>query len=85
MLSTFDIHAVEIHWEQPGCAYQYKVEVSNDGASWMLKTDKSGNTGVEQVQLDQITATARYVRITVTGLEAGRRACFYECKVMGDN
>lgn len=85
LLSTYDIHAVEVHWEQPGCVYQYKVEVSNDGANWMLKIDKTENAGAEQAQPDPITATARYVRITVTGLEAGTRACFYECKVMGDN
>ena len=38
----------------------------------------------DQVQSDYFTGTARYVRITVTGLPSGANASFYEFKAFGD-
>ncbi len=46
--------------------------------------DKTGNTDTSQVQNDYFTDTARYVRITVTGLPSGVNAGFWDFKVFGD-
>jgi hypothetical protein len=72
----------EVTW--PGSSnYQYKIEVSNDNASWLLALDNTGTSGTKQVQDDVFSAVARYVRITVTGFPAGCRAGFAEFKVYG--
>jgi len=47
--------------------------------------DKTNNTSTAQTQTDNFTATARYVRITVTGLPTSPTtwASFYEFRVFG--
>lgn len=47
--------------------YQYKIETSSDGSSWQLYADKTGNTQAASPSVDRGQATARYIRITVTG------------------
>ncbi|MGB8454464.1 MAG: discoidin domain-containing protein [Anaerocolumna sp.] len=64
--------------------YQYQIETSNDDNHWDLKVDKTDNAITDQVQTDYFTATARYVRITVTGKPEGSSAGFYDLKVVGD-
>ena len=71
-------------WEKSGVAYQYKIETSKDNTNWTLKVDKTNNTSTEQVQTDYFTDTARYVRITVTGVPSGANASIYDFKVFGD-
>jgi RHS repeat-associated protein len=46
--------------------FKYKVEVSSDNTTWTQVADRSNNTTVGTVT-DTFTATARYVRITITG------------------
>jgi len=72
-------------WEFSGRVYKYKVEVSTDNINWTLVVDKTANTSTAQTQTDNFTATARYVRITVTGLQASPAtwASFYEFRVFG--
>ena len=71
-------------WEQPNAYYFYKIETSNDNVNWTLRVDKSGNGDSAQVQSDHFVATARYVRITVTGLPNGAKASIYDFKVFGE-
>ena len=67
-----------------GVPYQYKIETSNDNTNWTLKVDKTANTSTDQTQTDFFLDTARYVRITATGLPSGAKASFYDFKVFGD-
>lgn len=83
--STYDIHGTEVTLGQNGVVYKFKIEVSSDNTNWTLKIDKTHSTSVEQTQKDTFTATARYVRITVTGLEKDTWASLYQFKVIGDN
>ena len=77
-----NITGTKVLWETNG-AYQYKIDVSTDNSTWTNKVDKSGNTTAAQLISDSFTATARYVRITVTGLPSGDWASFYEFSVFG--
>ena len=73
----------QVKWEQNGVSYKYKIETSNDNINWTLKVDKTASTSTDQFQSDPFTDTARYVRITVTGLPTGVWASFWEFKVIG--
>ncbi len=51
-------------------AYRYRVETSTDNAQWVTVIDRTANTSTGSL-LDNFTAgavTARYVRLTVTGV-----------------
>jgi hypothetical protein len=74
----------QVMWEQSGKAYKYKIETSNDNVNWTLQVDKTNNTSTDQIQNDSFYETARYVRITVTGLPTGAWASFYDFKVLGE-
>ena len=71
-------------WEFGGGGYKYKIETSNDNTNWKLKVDKTNNTSTDQIQSDIFYDTARYVRITVTGLPSGAMGQLHEFKVFGD-
>jgi hypothetical protein len=77
-------YGTQVSFEKSGSAYQYKVETSKDNTNWTLKVDKTNNTATEQVQTDYFTDTARYVRLTVTGVPSGNSASIYDFKVFGD-
>jgi hypothetical protein len=74
----------QVMWELAGKAYKYKIETSNDNTNWTLQVDKTSNTDTNQVQSDVFYDVARYVRITVTGLDSGAWASLYDFKVLGD-
>ncbi|RCW42439.1 glycosyl hydrolase family 28, partial [Paenibacillus prosopidis] len=74
----------QVKWEQSGKVYKYKIETSNNNTNWTMKVDKTANTSTEQTQTDSFKADARYVKITVTGLESGVWASFYDFKVLGE-
>lgn len=81
----YDISGSQITWEKSNKAYKYKIEVSADNRNWTLKVNKTGSYSKQQVQKDNFNAgAARYVRITVTGLEPGCWASFSEFKVFGE-
>ncbi len=82
-IGSKNITGTQVMWEKVGVAYQYKIETSTDNVNWTLKVDKTGNTNTDQVQTDFFMSTARYVRITVTGLPSGATASFYDFKVLG--
>jgi|GEM_PF-2286324 len=79
--SNLDLSGTEIIWEK-NRVYKYKIEVSKDGINWSVAVDKTNNSKSEQTQKDSFSArNARYVKITVTGLEPDSWASFYEFKV----
>ncbi len=61
----------EIEWEFPAKVYKYRIDVSKDNANWSPAVDKTGNTNDSQLQRDSFTMNARYVSLTVTGLDTG--------------
>ena len=71
-------------WEFAGRVYKYKVETSTDNVNWILRVDKTNNTSTAQIQTTPFTAAARYVRITVTGVESTCYASFFEFRVFGN-
>ena len=46
--------------------YQYKIETSVDGKSWLLYADRTNNTMQGSPMIDTGKCKARYVRITIT-------------------
>lgn len=82
--ALYNINGSQVTWEKPNKAYKYKIEVSPDNYNWTLKVNKTNSYSKQQVQSDSFSAnSARYVRITVTGLESGCWASFSEFKVFG--
>lgn len=81
--SSQSITGTEIMWEHGGRVYGYRIETSNDASNWTVRADKTNNTSTSQTQTDNFTTTARYVRITVTSLQASTWASFFEFRVMG--
>ena len=76
----------EVMWEFSGRVYKYRVDVSTDNATWTTVVDKTANTSTAQTQTDNFTATARYVRITATGLPTSPTtwASFFEFRVFNN-
>ncbi|MDQ0877740.1 hypothetical protein QFZ77_006399 [Paenibacillus sp. V4I3] len=77
-------NGTQVMWAQDGQAYKYTIDVSNDNVNWTTKINKTGNSNFSQVQYDYFVATARYVRVTVTGLPSGVTASIKEFKVFGE-
>ncbi|MGH8047509.1 MAG: discoidin domain-containing protein, partial [Chthoniobacterales bacterium] len=74
---------VDIMWLNPTTrSYKYKIETSPDDATYTTAFDNTGNTTLGDTS-NTITATARYVRVTVTGSNNGGFASFYDIKVFG--
>ncbi|NUP80800.1 MAG: hypothetical protein HOV96_24955, partial [Nonomuraea sp.] len=80
--SATALSGTEVRWEFAR-NYKYHVSVSTDGATWTRVADRTASTATAQVQNDTFTATARYVRITVTGLAASTWASIADFKVFG--
>jgi hypothetical protein len=72
----------EIHWEHDGAVYKYVIEGSTDDKTWKVLNDQRASK--QSSQLQKLTLTGdpvRYVRITVTELEEGSWASFFEFKL----
>jgi hypothetical protein len=66
---NMDIKRVATQFEYPTYYYQYKIEVSTDSIHWTIFSDKTGNRRCGSPMIDDHTANARYVKLTVTGTE----------------
>lgn len=82
--SVQSINKAVINWYSPlSRSYKYQIEISNDDSTYTLLVDKSANS-VNGDTTDIFSASARYVRVTVTGVTpAGGYAAFYECQIFG--
>ncbi len=79
---TLEIRRVMTQFEYPTFYYQYKIECSADSASWTSFSDKTTNRRSGCPMIDDGSASARYVRITVTGTEkAGLFAAIWNVKI----
>ena len=62
--------------------YQYKIETSLDGQRWTLYADRTSNTMQGSPMIDQATAKARYLRITITDTQKnGHMPAIWNIKV----
>jgi DNA-directed RNA polymerase subunit RPC12/RpoP len=72
----------QVTWERVSI-YQYQIEVSSDNINWTTVVDKTANITPAKKNTDNFSASGRYVRIVVTGLQPGSWASFYEFRVLG--
>ncbi len=82
--SVQPVTKVAVDWfGAPSRTYRYRIEVSNDDATWTTAADKSANTQAG-ITVDTLSGiSARYVRVNVVGASAGF-AAFYECRVYNE-
>jgi uncharacterized protein YjdB len=68
-------------------AYQYTVEVSANGSSYSTIVNRSGNTTGGNLLTDTVSATGRYVRLTVSGASGygGTWVSINELEVIGSS
>ncbi|HBF35862.1 MAG TPA: hypothetical protein DDW50_00900, partial [Firmicutes bacterium] len=79
--AVYNIVGSKVMWEMSGHLYKYRIDVSNDDSSWNTVFDNTNNTYTAQTQVNSYLASARYVRIYITGLNSGDWASFYDFKV----
>ena len=84
----YDISRTRVTWEEAPewfngeQIYQYYIEVSSDDENWTRIVDRTNNTSSARVQThDFEEVSARYVRITITGLPERIWASFCEFEV----
>jgi len=77
------IEASKIVWERQAKLYRYAIDASPDGMSWTRVVDKTQHNDATQIQWDPWSATARHVRVTVTGLDQGAWASIWELQLLG--
>jgi len=65
--SIINLTGSQMVWLTSGNAYKYKIEVSSDSINWLLTADKTNSTLTSQTETDNFIASARYVKITITG------------------
>lgn len=75
---------IAISWEKVE-VYQFKIEGSADQTTWTTLSDQTASTDQSSDQSFTLTSSpsARYVKITVTGLNGGAWASFFEFSVYG--
>lgn len=82
---TCELSACQIRWPYKKKRYRYKVEGSTDRKKWSLLSDQTKTKSTSQIHelKFQPPANARYVRITITGLDEGCWASIAEVKLFG--
>ncbi|MDX5566110.1 alpha-L-fucosidase [Streptomyces sp. ID05-04B] len=75
------VTGARIAWELDATNYRYRIEGSTDNTNWTMLADRTGTTSTSQVQVAVFSASARYVRVTVTGLPSGTWASIRSLEV----
>lgn len=79
-----DLTGCRILWEMDDTNYRYKVEGSADGQTWQILSDQTRTDLKDQSQTLAFSAKGiRHVRLSITGLMAGRWGSFFEFEVHG--
>lgn len=82
---TYELLGGELVFEKDGDVWQYVVEGSVDGSEWATLSDKTTNTSGDTTQIEAFSATARYVRVTVTGVPTSRWTAICEVRLWGES
>lgn len=83
--TKYELLGGELVFEKEGDVWQYVVEGSVDGSKWTILSDKSANTSGTATQIETFSSTARYVRVTVTGVPASRWTAICEVRLWGES
>ena len=79
-----DLTGCEITWETDNTHYRYKVEGSTDAKSWKMLSDQTKGELADQTQTLKFDAPGtRFLRVSITGLEAGKWGSFFEFEAHG--
>ncbi len=79
-----ELTGCRIVWEQDDTNYRYKVEGSADGQTWTMLSDQTKTDLKDQSQTLKFSAPAtRYLRLSITGVVAGRWGSFFEFEAHG--
>lgn len=79
--SVKQIKRVMTQFEYPTYYYQYKIEYSTNNSTWSVFADKTSNRKSGCPMIDDFTAKARYLKVTITGTEkAGMYAAIWNIK-----
>jgi len=80
---NYTVKRCETAFEYVTKSYQYKIEYSTNNSNWSIFADRTnGATGGPLVDSSS-GVTARYMKITITGMTSGNYACIHEFKVFG--
>ena len=80
------IRRVLTQFEYATWYYQYKLETSNDGQTWKAFADRTENRRWGSPMIDRGVAEARFLRLTVTGVEVpGLLGAVWNIKVYGED
>ncbi|MDX3452618.1 RICIN domain-containing protein [Streptomyces sp. ME02-8801-2C] len=79
--ATRSLTGARIAWELDATNYRYRIEGSTDNSNWSMLADRTGTTSTSQVQVAMFSASARYIRVTVTGLPSGAWASIRNLEV----
>ena len=65
--------------------YRYRIEFSNDQVHWTTGVDQTRNLSTDKSRTDAVVpaVTGRFVRVTFTGLPAGKPAALAEMEIVG--
>jgi len=78
------IQSVEVDFANDG-ACQYKIEGSNDGATWTFLANETKSTSTARIRKDRCPGNSqyRYVRLTITGSQTSNVLVIDEVKIFG--
>lgn len=80
--AVYQVTNIITYW-YPGWTFKYRIETSTNDVNYTTAVDATANTVVGYTT-NNLSATARYVRITSTGISPGGGwASFYDCQVFG--
>ena len=74
--------AVVVWYGDTDRSYKYRIEISDNGSSYTTIVDQTSRTETG-ISTDYFSASARYVRVTVTGVSPSGWAGLRECKIFG--
>ena len=79
---AMEFNEVWTQFEYATFFYQYRIETSLDGQTWVHYADRTNNTMQGSPMIDKRTAKARYIRITITDTQKhGHMPAIWNVKV----
>ena len=82
--SMQEVTGCRILWEMDDTNYRYNVEGSNDGTTWRMLSNQTMTDLKEQSQVLKFAKTElQHMRLSITGVVAGRWGSFFEFEVHG--
>ena len=82
----YEISSLEIYWAQvySQAAYDFRIEVSNDGSNWTTVKEITGNDGANgKNKYEGLDTRGRYLRIYITASD--QITAIFELDVLGND